>query len=59
MIMVCVMQVGEQSLNLCRNPVLAAAWTDSVPATSRPSVSLRPGRSAISGQSGIPVDTKN
>ncbi len=30
----CVMQVGEQSLNIGRNAVLAAGWPESVPATS-------------------------
>ena len=30
----CVMQVGEQSLNIARNAVLAAGWPESVPATS-------------------------
>jgi acetyl-CoA acyltransferase len=30
----CVMQVGEQSLNVGRNAVLAAGWPESVPATS-------------------------
>ena len=33
-IMGCVMQVGEQSLNIGRNAVLAAGWPDSVPATT-------------------------
>ena len=30
----CVMQVGEQSLNIGRNAVLAAGWPESVPATT-------------------------
>ena len=30
----CVMQVGEQSLNVARNAVLAAGWPDSVPGTT-------------------------
>jgi len=30
----CVMQVGEQSLNIARNSVLAAGWPESVPATT-------------------------
>ncbi len=30
----CVMQVGEQSLNIGRNSVLAAGWPESVPATT-------------------------
>ena len=30
----CVMQVSEQSLNVARNAVLAAGWPESVPATS-------------------------
>ncbi len=30
----CVMQVGEQSLNIGRSAVLAAAWPESVPATT-------------------------
>ena len=30
----CVMQVGEQSLNIGRNAVLAAGWPDTVPATT-------------------------
>ena len=30
----CVMQVGEQSLNVGRNAVLAAGWPESVPATT-------------------------
>jgi len=30
----CVIQVGEQSLNIGRNAVLAAGWPESVPATS-------------------------
>jgi acetyl-CoA acetyltransferase family protein len=30
----CVMQVGEQSLNIARNAVLAAGWPDSVPGTT-------------------------
>ena len=33
-IMGCVMQVGEQSINVGRNAVLAAGWPESVPATS-------------------------
>jgi len=33
-IMGCVMQVGEQSLNIGRNAVLAAGWPESVPSTS-------------------------
>lgn len=33
-IMGCVMQVGDQSLNIGRNAVLAAGWPESVPATS-------------------------
>ncbi|MEO8363163.1 MAG: acetyl-CoA C-acyltransferase [Ilumatobacteraceae bacterium] len=33
-VMGCVMQVGEQSLNVARNAVLAAGWPDSVPGTS-------------------------
>ena len=33
-IMGCVMQVSEQSLNVGRNAVLAAGWPESVPATS-------------------------
>ena len=33
-IMGCVMQVGNQSLNIGRNAVLAAGWPESVPATS-------------------------
>ena len=33
-IMGCVMQVGEQSLNIGRNAVLAAGWRESVPATT-------------------------
>ena len=52
-IMGCVMQVGEQSLNVGRNAVLAAGWPESVPAHHRrPPVRLvaagralrRPGR---------------
>ena len=30
----CVMQVGEQALNIGRNAVLAAGWPESVPATT-------------------------
>jgi len=30
----CVMQVGEQSLNVARNAVLAAGWPDTVPGTT-------------------------
>jgi acetyl-CoA acetyltransferase family protein len=30
----CVMQVGEQSLNIARNAVLAAGWPDTVPGTT-------------------------
>jgi acetyl-CoA acyltransferase len=30
----CVMQVGEQSLNVARNAVLSAGWPESVPATT-------------------------
>jgi acetyl-CoA acetyltransferase family protein len=30
----CVMQVGEQSLNIARNALLAAGWPDSVPGTT-------------------------
>ena len=30
----CVMQVGEQSLNIGRNAVLAAGWPEEVPATT-------------------------
>src|SRR5271154_3023305 len=33
-IMGCVMQVGEQSLNIGRNAVLASGWPESVPATT-------------------------
>ena len=33
-IMGCVMQVGEQSVNIARNAVLAAGWPESVPGTS-------------------------
>lgn len=33
-VMGCVMQVGEQSLNVGRNAVLAAGWPDSVPGTT-------------------------
>ncbi len=33
-IMGCVMQVGEQSVNIGRNAVLAAGWPESVPATT-------------------------
>ncbi len=33
-IMGCVMQVGEQSLNIGRNAVLTAGWPESVPATT-------------------------
>ncbi|MEO8162249.1 MAG: acetyl-CoA C-acyltransferase [Ilumatobacteraceae bacterium] len=33
-VMGCVMQVGEQSLNVARNSVLAAGWPDSVPGTT-------------------------
>ena len=33
-IMGCVMQVSEQSLNIGRNAVLAAGWPESVPATT-------------------------
>jgi acetyl-CoA acyltransferase len=33
-IMGCVMQVSEQSLNVARNAVLASGWPESVPATS-------------------------
>ncbi len=33
-IMGCVMQVGEQSLNIARNSVLAAGWPESVPGTT-------------------------
>src|SRR6201999_858206 len=33
-IMRCVMQVGEQSLNIGRNAVLAAGWPESVPGTT-------------------------
>src|SRR5688572_16313301 len=33
-IMGCVMQVGNQSLNIGRNAVLAAGWPESVPATT-------------------------
>ena len=33
-IMGCVMQVGDQSLNIGRNAVLAAGWPESVPATT-------------------------
>ena len=33
-IMGCVMQVGEQSLNIGRNAVLSAGWPDTVPATT-------------------------
>ena len=33
-IMGCVMQVGEQSLNIGRNAVLAAGWPETVPATT-------------------------
>jgi len=33
-IMGCVMQVSEQSLNVGRNAVLAAGWPESVPATT-------------------------
>ncbi len=33
-IMGCVMQVGDQSVNIARNAVLAAGWPESVPATT-------------------------
>src|SRR5262249_53209267 len=33
-VMGCVMQAGEQALNVGRNAVLAAGWPDSVPATT-------------------------
>ena len=33
-VMGCVMQVGEQGLNVARNAVLAAGWPDSVPGTT-------------------------
>jgi acetyl-CoA acetyltransferase family protein len=33
-VMGCVMQVGEQGINIGRNAVLAAGWPDSVPATT-------------------------
>ena len=33
-VMGCVMQVGEQALNIGRNAVLAAGWPESVPATT-------------------------
>jgi acetyl-CoA acyltransferase len=33
-IMGCVMQVGDQSLNIARNSILAAGWPDSVPGTT-------------------------
>ena len=33
-IMGCVMQVGEQSVNIARNAVLAAGWPESVPGTT-------------------------
>ena len=33
-VMGCVMQVGEQSLNIGRNAVLAAGWPETVPATT-------------------------
>src|SRR4051794_13872052 len=33
-VMGCVMQVGDQSLNIGRNAVLAAGWPESVPATT-------------------------
>src|SRR6202023_2710040 len=33
-IMGCVMQVGDQGVNIGRNAVLAAGWPESVPATS-------------------------
>ena len=33
-IMGCVMQVGEQSLNIGRNAVLSAGWPETVPATT-------------------------
>ena len=34
LVMGCVMQVGQQSLNIGRNAVLAAGWPESVPATT-------------------------
>ena len=33
-VMGCVMQVGEQGLNIARNAVLAAGWPESVPGTT-------------------------
>src|SRR6185295_9969979 len=33
-VMGCVMQVGEQGVNIARNAVLAAGWPDSVPGTT-------------------------
>ncbi len=33
-VMVCVMQVGEQAANVARNAVLAAGWPESVPGTT-------------------------
>ena len=34
MIMGCVMQVGEQAVNVGRNAVLAAGWPEDVPGTT-------------------------
>ena len=41
-IMGCVMQVAEQSLNIGRNAVLAAGWPESVPGTDHPTASADP-----------------
>ena len=44
----CVMQVGEQSLNIGRNAVLAAGWPESVPATPSTASAVRASRRSTS-----------
>ena len=47
-IMGCVMQVGEQAVNIARNAVLASKLPESVPATSWTANADRPSRRCIS-----------
>ena len=47
-VMGCVMQVGEQAINVARNAVLAAGWPETVPGTTvRSAVRLQPAGSSL------------
>ena len=47
-IMGCVMQVGEQALNIGRNAVLAAGWPEGVPPPPSPASAVRASRPCTS-----------